>query len=57
MTSMAKDLMSTYIGLTPQTCDVSGTVLVSVTVAEIDLKWQDWATTIWQNVESLKWGA
>lgn len=57
MSSLAKTLTITYIGITPNTVDVGDTVLVSVGVTEVDLAWLDWASTIWANVESLTWGA
>lgn len=57
MSSLAKDLMITHIGITPQTVEVGATVLVSIGVSEVNLEWLDWASTIWANVESLTWGA
>jgi hypothetical protein len=57
MSSLAKDLQITFVGLTPNPVNVMGAYLVSIGVAEVDRVWLDWASTIWANVASLKWGA
>jgi len=57
MSSLAKDLQITFVGLTPNPVNVMGAYLVSIGVAEVDRVWLDWATTIWANVAGLKWGA
>lgn len=57
MSSMAREYQVTFIGISPNPVRTLNTLLVSVGIAEIDLQWLDWATTIWANVASLKWGA
>ena len=57
MSSLAKDLQITFVGLTPNPVNVMGAYLVSIGVAEIDRVWLDWASMIWANVAGLKWGA
>lgn len=57
MSSLAKDIQITFVGLTPNPVNVLSAYLVSVGVVEVDRVWMDWASTIWANVESLTWGA
>lgn len=55
--SFAKDIQVSFIGLTPNPVKTGNTFLIQVGITEVDRIWLDWASTIWANVASLKWGA
>jgi len=57
MSSAARDIQITSVGLTPNPVNTEATSLVQIGVAEIIYTWGDWASNRWTELGAMMWGS
>lgn len=56
MSSVAKEVQFSFIGITPNPVNASSTYLIQVGVSEVMHTWNDWASNTWQQLGAMMWG-